>query len=84
MKEILSKTLTMLRADWEQANRAYQADPTPARLGALRAYDAAINTLIMGLAILQDERTEALSRRRSALADLRGALARAGILVGGE
>lgn len=80
----LTQSLNTLHAHWEEMNAAYQADPTPERLAAMRAYDAAINALAMGQAILRGERAEALTWRRKAQADLRGALTRAGILVGGE
>lgn len=83
-KNTLTHSLNALRADWEALNAAYQADSTPERLAAMRAYDAAINALTMGQAILRGGRTEALNWRRMAQADLRGALTRAGILVGGD
>lgn len=80
----LNQSLNTLHAHWEVLNVAYQADPTRERLAAMRSYDAAINALTMGQAILRGERTEALSWHRKARADLRGALSRAGILVGGK
>lgn len=78
----LNQSLNTLQAHWKVLHVAYQADPTRERLAAMRSYDAAINALTMGQAILRGERTEALGWRRMAQADLRGALTRAGILVG--
>lgn len=83
-ENMLNQTMASLQKQWEECNATYQANPTRERLAAMRSYDAALCAMRMGLAILQDERTDALNWRRKAQADLRGALTRAGILVGGK